>query len=318
MFTDVRNATLLSGNQSMIEKDAFVLSNVPKDGKISGETVTKIDSSDKKKFAPLGICIGKTAIGRKRNCQQSHDDADMEPTKRSRLFLNDDDDNFLLYDSLAGELVRIRMPVELGNKNNIKERFTCKNNNEPIEVKTLEHLFVLAAKAFLLRFRLTDAMLHDKLDEFKVLINEHLCQSDGSEKGGDDSKFLPLEFRHHGPRFKNLCIACGIAGVVDFEEVCCGKHTGNAPPKCGDENEKRRYLCKNHLVGGLCFYCTILNRINRMTLINEEMKRQGTILSIFYLHIYAKQGIQRKNLMSLLVSYFAFQINRKFASSAIS
>ena len=48
------------------------------------------------------------------------------------------------------------------------------------------------------------------------------------------------------------------------------------------------------------------------------VRRQGTILSIFYLHIYAKQGIQRKNLMSLLVSYFAFQLNRKFASSAIS
>ena len=48
------------------------------------------------------------------------------------------------------------------------------------------------------------------------------------------------------------------------------------------------------------------------------VRRQGTILSIFYLHIFTKQGIQRKKLMSLLVSYFAFQRNRKFASSPIS
>ena len=50
----------------------------------------------------------------------------------------------------------------------------------------------------------------------------------------------------------------------------------------------------------------------------KNCKETGTILSIFYLHIYTQQGIQRKKLMILLVSYFAFQRNRKFASSAIS
>ena len=68
---------------------------------------------------------------------------------------------------------------------------------------------------------------------------------------------------------------------------------------------------------GMCCLYTYLQK--SLLLCQEKIvRRQGTILSIFYLHIYTKQGLQRKKLMSVLISYFAFQRNRKFVSSAIS
>ena len=263
MFTDISNCTLLSGNQQMINKNKFILPIIPKDGKIYQQTVTRINPSET--FVPLGLCLGKRPIP---TAEPQDDDDSMyysEPTKKSKLFLNDD----VLYERVAPNLVKIRMPIDIDRcRDRNAEKITSTNEIQPIEVKTMEHLLILTAQALLRRFRLTNAIMDGgKLNEYKVLINEHLGQAEGHEYG-TYSQTLPLEFRNNGPRFNNLCFACGMAGVVDLDEVCCRQHTGDIPPKCGPR-QKRRYLSKNYLLGGLCFYCTMLNRINRMNFINE-------------------------------------------------
>ena len=241
-----------------MKKNRFILPKVPKDGKVFDQTVMKVADSDM--FVALGSCIGKRA---KRKRDSDGVGIPFQPTKKSDLLLDDDG----LYESLAQKLVTVRMPMALKARTfRINEKITCKNSHYPSEVQTFEHLFLLFAKALMIRFRLTDGIMANRAETYKVLVNEHLGLYDKSEEG-DCCESLPLEFKYHGPRYKNLCIACGMAGVVDFEEVCCDIHTGKAP-KC--DESKRRNMTKNSLPGGLCFYCTILQRLNHMTLINED------------------------------------------------
>ena len=115
----------------------------------------------------------------------------------------------------------------------------------------------------------------EESDGFKVLLNEHLGQLAISEDGAECYS-LPLMFSGGEPKFSNLCLACGINGVVDFADLCCPQHQGrlkNQTRKLKTKFAKQfrnTKSTKNTLVAGLCFHCGIMNRINRMKIVSSE------------------------------------------------
>ena len=289
LFTTVQETTVLSNRYGNNEDNLFILPKIPATGKVMHEPVTNIVNSKQAnhRFAPLGVCMGKVLkkdvthyrpiAPKKRPASEEFWSPDGNKSKIPKCLRRTGPDAEIVDDETYYGLIKVNMPISPDRakytkpeyfQNNTGRMSQC-NEKEETKVETIEHLLILTAKALLSRMRMVEFIPDTEVGRFKVLINEHLGQMSCDDRNCDT---VPLEYdSSFVSRYSNLCLACGINGVVDIEELCCPDHNGstNKPfirrSRCRDKRST-----KNALIGGLCFHCTFSMRINRMTLIATD------------------------------------------------
>ena len=244
------------------------------------ETVTNVGNSKEvnARFAPLGVCIGKVLknqVTHYRPIAPKKRSASEEfwcPGNKSKIpkCLRFTTNEEIIDDETYYGLIEINMPIPPDRaryRSDLEKNAGCMsqcNQVESTKVETMEHLLILTAKALLLRMRMVELIPERDIGRFKVLINEHLGQMSCDDTTGET---VPLEFSSSSSKYSNLCLACGINGIVDIEELCCPDHNGTTNKPFIRRSYKDKKSTKNALIGGLCFYCSFSMRINRMTLI---------------------------------------------------
>ena len=287
LLTTVEETTVLTNRYGNNEDNLFILPKIPATGKVMDEPVTNIPNSKQAnaRFAPLGVCIGKVLKNdvrhyrpiapRKRSAAEEFWCPDGNKSKIPKCLRRSGPDREMVDDETYYGLIQVNMPISPARakykcdlEKNAGRMSQC-NQREETKVETIEHLLILTAKALLSRMRMVELIPETEVGRFKVLINEHLGQMSCDDRNGET---VPLEFdSSFVSRYSNLCLACGINGIVDIEELCCPDHDGSTnKPFIRRSRCKDKRSTKNALIGGLCFHCTFSMRINRMTLVGPD------------------------------------------------
>ena len=241
LFTTVEETTRLTNRYGNNGDNVFILPKIPATGKIMDETVIYVGNSKEvnARFAPLGVCIGKVLknqVGHYRPIAPKKRSAAEEfwcpggnkskIPKCLRYTTNEE----IIDDEIHYGSIEVNMPISPARakyrsdlEKNAGRMSQC-NQRELTKVETIEHLLILTGKALLLRMRMVELIPETEVGRFKVLINEHLGQMSCDDTNGET---VLLEFTSSSTsRYSNLCLACGINGIVDIEELCCPDHDG--------------------------------------------------------------------------------------------
>lgn len=146
---------------------------------------------------------------------------------------------------------------------------------QTIRIRSLRHLLIIAGKFINDRFYDLANRDVEKVNEFKILIHEHLGAVDNQKGGlGFDCDCLPIQNRDPYMSIQsNMCISCGVAGVYSLACI-------DSESKHVRLSRSRRRNSVHAVPANLCFQCFMLTRIQSTNFVKRSDRHDLGLLRI--------------------------------------
>eukprot|EP00112_Aurelia_sp_Birch-Aquarium-sp1_P015900 Seg3562.4 transcript_id=Seg3562.4/GoldUCD/mRNA.D3Y31 product="hypothetical protein" protein_id=Seg3562.4/GoldUCD/D3Y31 len=162
----------------------------------------------------------------------------------------------------------VSMPLTRGSDHFVRQT---------IRIRSLRHLLIIAGKFVNDRFYDLSNRDVEKVNEYKILIHEHMGAVDDEEGGlGFDCDCLPVQSRDPYMSIQsNMCVSCGVAGV-------CSLGCINSESKHHETtvSRTRRRNSVHAVAPNLCFQCFMLTRIQSTNFIKRSDRHDLGLLRI--------------------------------------